>query len=68
MESYSSVAQVENRAGDDERTSGKLTGEQVAAIRLAAEIGDDIRKKYLEIAEMYRSGLTAPKLVAIHGF
>jgi len=35
---------------------------------MAAVIGDDIRNNYPEIAEEYRSGLTAPKLVAMHEF
>ena len=55
---------MENRATYNETSSRRLTGEQVGAIRLAAEIGNDIRKNYPEIAEEYRSGLTAPKLVA----
>ncbi len=58
----------ENRAGPNEVRSHRLTSEQVKAIWLAAEIGEDIRKKYPEIAEEYRSGLTAPKLVERHGF
>jgi hypothetical protein len=59
---------MENRATYNETSSRRLTSEQVGAIRLAAEIGNDIRKNYPEIAEEYRSGLTAPKLVAQYGF
>jgi hypothetical protein len=46
----------------------RLTSQQYKAIRLAAEIGDNIRKNYPEIAEEYRSGQTAPILLARHEF
>ncbi len=62
------IAKVENRAGHNENRFRRLTGEQLAAIRLATEIGDDIRKRHPEVAEEYRRGLTAPKVVARHGF
>ena len=39
---------------------GRLTNEQISAIKLAAEIGADIRRSLPEIAEEYRNGLTAP--------
>jgi len=68
MESHRSIVKVENRAGHNRIRSRRLTDQQVAAIRLAAEIGDAIRKSYPEIAEEYRSGLTASELVAGHGF
>ena len=59
---------MENRAAYNETSSRRLTSEQVGAIRLAAEIGYDIRMNYPKIAEEYRSGLTAPKLVARYEF
>ena len=68
MESNMSVTKAENRAGHQEVRSRRITGEQLKAIRLAALIGDDIRKNYPEIAEEYRSGLTAPKLMDRYGF
>ena len=68
MGSQISVAKVEHRAGPQPFVAGRLTGQQVAAIRLAAEIGDEIRKSHPEIAEEYRSGLTASELVIRHGF
>jgi hypothetical protein len=46
----------------------RLTSQQYKAIRLAAEIGDNIRKNYPEIAKEYRSGQTAPILLARHEF
>lgn len=67
MESAKNIASPENRAGRDETRSHRLTGEQLGAIRRAAEIGDDIRKRYPVIAEDYRSGLTAPKIAAKYG-
>jgi hypothetical protein len=63
-----SIAKTNLRAGRNENESRCLTRQQQWAIRLAAAVGDDIRKDYPEIAEEYRSGLTAPKLVARHGF
>jgi hypothetical protein len=68
MESHRSIAKAENRTGHDGIRSRRLTDQQVAAIRLAAEMGDAIRKSHPEIAEEYRSGLTASELVARHGF
>ena len=67
MESHSSVAKAENRA-ERNGIRGRLTGQQQAAIRLAAAIGDEIRKSHPEIAEEYRSGLSASELVAAHRF
>ena len=67
MESHSSVAKAENRA-EHNGIRSRLTGQQQAAIRLAAAIGDEIRKSHPEIAEEYRSGLTASELVAGHRF
>jgi hypothetical protein len=63
-----SVAKDERQFGHDRIWNRRLTPEQQAAIRLAAEIGDDLRKNCPELAEGYRSGLTAPMLVARHGF
>ena len=68
MESHMNVTNAKNGAGYNGIRSRRLSGQQLGAIRLAAEIGEDIRKNYPEIAEEYRSGLTAPKLVARHGF
>jgi hypothetical protein len=65
MESNMRVMRSEGR---DEILRRGLTREQVGAIRLIAAIGEDIRNNHPEIAEDYRNGLTAPKLVAIHGF
>jgi hypothetical protein len=45
-----------------------LTCQQLGAIRLSAEIGNDIRKNHPEIADEYRRGMTAPKLVSKHKF
>lgn len=59
---------MENRAASNEKAGRRLTSEQVGAIRLSAEIGNDIRENHPEIAEEYRSGLTAPKLAAKYGF
>ena len=67
MESHSSVAKAENRA-ERNGIRGRLTGQQQAAIRLAAAIGDEIRKSHPEIAEEYRGGLSASELVAGHKF
>jgi hypothetical protein len=68
MEPHKSFVKAEDRAGHHESLSRRLTGPQQAAIRLAAEIGDHIRKDYPTIAEEYRSGLTASELVVTHGF
>ena len=68
MESITHVTKAENRAGRNGMQNCRLTCRQLGAIRLAAEIGDEIRKNHPEIAEEYRSGLTAPKLVAKYGF
>ncbi len=68
MESIAHVSKAENRAGRNGMQNCRLTCRQLGAIRLAAEIGDDIRRNHPEIAEEYRSGLTAPRLVAKHGF
>jgi hypothetical protein len=66
MESTLSVMKEER--SDFSVVRNRLTLQQYKAIRLAAEIGDDIRKNYPEIADEYRSGQTAPALVARHGF
>ena len=68
MDAPISVMRAENRTGEDGIRSRRLSGEQRRAIRLAAVIGDEIRKNHPGIADEYRSGLTAPKLVARHGF
>jgi hypothetical protein len=68
MEAVMSIIKAENRAGCKEIQSRRLTGRQLVAIRLAAEVGDDIRKNHPEIAEEYRNGLTAPKLAVGYGF
>ena len=68
MESGMIVNTTEIRVAYDTIRVRRLTRQQLGAIRLAAVIGDDIRKNYPEIAEEYRSGLTAPKLVARHRF
>jgi hypothetical protein len=62
------VRRAEDRAGHEEISTRGLTSQQVGAIRLAAEIGGHIRMDHPGIAEEYRSGLTAPQLVARHGF
>jgi len=67
MESHGRVAKANNRA-ERNGIRGRLTGQQQAAIRLAAAIGDEIRKSHPEIAEEYRSGLSASELVALHKF
>ena len=67
-ESNMSVMRPESRSRHTDVRNRRLTGGQVKAIRLAAEIGDDIRKNYPEIAEEYRSGLTAPRMVDAHDF
>ena len=68
MEPNMSGTTTGNRAGNNEIASRRLTEQQYTLIRLAARIGDDIRNNYPEVAEEYRSGLTAPKLMARHGF
>jgi hypothetical protein len=68
MESSRSNTKAGNRTEYNEMPGNRLTGQQYAVIRLAATIGDDIRMNYPEIAEDYRSGLTAPQLVAKYGF
>jgi hypothetical protein len=45
-----------------------LTDKQYRAIRLAANVGEDICRNYQEIVTEYRSGSTAPMLVAGHKF
>jgi hypothetical protein len=50
------------------RIPGRLNDLQVKAIRLSAGTGRDIHQKFPEIAGEYRSGWTAPKLVAKYGF
>ena len=67
MESHTSATKAEHRVEHNEIRSHRLTGHQVKAIRLAAEIGNDIRKTYPEVAEEYRNGMTAPELVVRHG-
>ena len=67
MESHGSIATAENRGGHN-GIGSRLTGQQQAAIRLAAAVGDEIRKSDPEIAEEYRSGLRASELVAGHKF
>jgi hypothetical protein len=61
------AGKAQDRAGHKEVRTLGLTARQVGAIRLAAEVGDDIRTNRSGIAEEYRSGLTVPKLVARHG-
>jgi hypothetical protein len=68
MEPNRSDAKTGNRAWHNEMPDRRLTGQQYAAISMAATIGEDIRKNYPEIAEEYRNGLTAPQLVAKYGF
>jgi hypothetical protein len=60
-----SVMEEESGGGRNETWIRRLTPEQLKAIRLAAAIGDDIRKNCPEIAEEYWSGVTAPNRVAI---
>lgn len=62
------VVEMGNRVERVTMRSRGLTVQQLMAIRLAAEIGDEIRRSYPEIAEEYRSGQTAPMLVARHDF
>ena len=62
------LAAMGNRAEHDTVRSRGLTVQQLGAIRLAADIGDEIRRSYPEIAEEYRAGQTAPMLVTRHGF
>jgi hypothetical protein len=68
MESHLSISKAENRAGHKMVRNRRLSGEQLAAIRLAAAIGDELRKSRPELAEEYRRGATAPMLVARYGF
>ena len=67
MESHLGVSMAESRGERHEIRSQRLTGEQRAAIRLGAALGDELRKRCPELADEYRSGLTAPMLVARHG-
>jgi len=60
-----SVLKDEGQSGHN-RIYGRLTAEQRAAIRLAAEIGADLQNSCPELADEYRSGLTAPMLAAKH--
>jgi len=66
MELCMNITHLENWAGYNETRNQRLTRQQLGAMRLAAEVGNCIRQKYPEIAEEYRNGLTAPKLVARH--
>lgn len=66
MDPHSSISTADRRGGRDAIRNRRLTGDQHAAIRLAAAIGDELRKNCPELAEEYRSGLTAPTLVARH--
>ena len=68
MESDMSVTKAGNQPRYNLIRNRRLTSHQLGAIRLAAEIGDEIRKNHPEIADEYRSGMTAPKLVTKHGF
>jgi hypothetical protein len=68
MKMHMNFKKAENKIGFDKIGNQRLTPQQFGAIRLAAEIGDAIRKNNPEIAEEYRNGATAPKLVAIHKF
>jgi hypothetical protein len=68
VESNMSVMEEESGGGRNETWSRRLTPEQLKAIRVAAAIGDDIRRNCPEVAEEYRSGFTAPNIVAMHEF
>lgn len=68
MEAVINISKGDNRKSYKEIQSSRLTGQQLGAIRLAAEVGNDIRKNNPEIAEEYRSGATASELVARYGF
>lgn len=68
MEAHASVTRRKTRVGRNGIRTGQLTDRQQAAVRLAAGIGDDIRKTCPEVAEEYRNGLTASESVARHGF
>jgi hypothetical protein len=67
MASQMPLTGLTNKAGRN-GIRNQLSDQQYKAIRLAAEIGCDIRKNYPEIADEYRSGQTAPLLVAAHEF
>jgi|WetSurMetagenome_2_1015567.scaffolds.fasta_scaffold110644_2 hypothetical protein len=51
-----SVAKTGHQADYGKIRNRGLTCQQVAAIRLSAEIGEEIRKNHPEIAEEYRCG------------
>jgi len=65
MESHITALKDEGPSGRS-TIYGRLAAKQRAAIRLAAEIGYDLRSSCPELAEEYRNGLTAPMLVAKH--
>jgi hypothetical protein len=65
---YIDIANFGKRAGYDKIQNQQLTRQQLGAMLLAAKVGNDIRNNYPEVAQEYRKGLTAPKLVAKHKF
>ncbi len=66
MERGMAAENAERKAQAGGVRSRQFAVEQLRAIRLAAALGDDIRKNHPEVADEYRSGLTAPRLVEIH--
>lgn len=68
MELNLHVTKAESEPRHNANLGRQLSNHQLAAIRLAAAIGDDIRKNYPQLVEEYRSGLTAPQLVVRHAF
>ena len=46
----------------------ELTVRQKLAIALAARVGDDIKRRHPEVADHYRGGLTAPRIVVRYDF
>ena len=68
MGSYASVSRGEDRTGRNQTQGGRLTNGHRAASRLAAEIGDDIRRTCPQVAEEYRNGRTVSELVLRYGF
>jgi hypothetical protein len=56
-------ASTENRIERSPIPYRQLTSQQQSAIRFEAAIGNQIRRDYPQLAEEYRMGLTAPRLV-----
>jgi hypothetical protein len=67
MATESIVARTENETAQGAVAYRQLTIQQQSAIRFEAAIGDRIRRDYPQLAEEYRMGLTAPRLVDHYG-